>query len=225
MRKPLNIAGQRFGRLVAQAPAGRSKNRMSKWACACDCGNTAEVRIDLLRRGLTKSCGCLVREVSSKLLTAHNTVHGHAKNGEMTTEYKKWRSVITRCDPKYADAFPSHAGRGIAVCDRWQTFENFLADMGPFPGPGYTIERINNDGNYEPGNCRWATMKEQMRNTSRTRFVEHDGRRQCFLDWCAETGVDQRTARKRIARGWTIKQALGLEPRKPFANYLARLGR
>jgi hypothetical protein len=122
-----------------------------------------------------------------------------------------WRAMIRRCFDTECPEWHWYGSRGIGVCDRWMKFENFIADMGERP-PRHSIDRINNDGWYEPGNCRWATMKEQTRNFRRNRMIEYDGRRMCLADWTADRGLGRGTIHSRLLSGWTVGQALGFEP-------------
>ena len=156
----IDLVGQRFSRLVvlAEAPGARVM-----WRCRCDCGKETVVASCNLRGGKTKSCGCLSRDNLSAIAIKRNTVHGHNKVGAQTPTHKSWAAMMSRCRCETDTNFPSYGGRGISVCDRWQSYENFLADMGERPA-GRTIDRRNVDGNYEPGNCRWATRSEQQRN-------------------------------------------------------------
>lgn len=152
-----DLAGQKFGRLTALDRA--LGERGSRWRCQCDCGETSVVRGILLLNGNTRSCGCLSKESSAAVCRSRAT-HG----GRDTPEYGVWWSMRQRCDNPANKAFANYGGRGIRVCERWQSFENFRADMGMRPSDELSIDRIDNDGNYEPGNCRWATAKEQRAN-------------------------------------------------------------
>lgn len=154
-----HFEGRRFGRLVVEAKAASVRGRAG-WRCRCDCGQTLVVCGDDLRGGGTRSCGCLHHES-----VTHNgllTRHGHAR-GRRTPEYRSWRGMMQRCYDQHCRAYKWYGARGISVCARWHRFEAFLEDMGSRPD-GLTLDRIDNDGNYEPGNCRWVTMKEQLRN-------------------------------------------------------------
>jgi hypothetical protein len=156
MGKLKDITGQRFGKLVVQSLA--PYRRQSRWLCKCDCGATPTVNGRDLRRGHTLSCGCWRRE--------NKNLPSTRKHGEYRSrEYAAWRSMKRRCYAPNFNRWKDYGGRGIAVCDRWlESFDNFLADMGRRPSLHHSIDRINNDGDYEPGNCRWATAGQQANN-------------------------------------------------------------
>jgi hypothetical protein len=157
----IDLTGKRFGRwrVIALLPERqrntRERQRHTCWLCRCDCGGESIVRADKLIKGLSKSCGCISKEMFVK----RNTKHGLSRS----RAYYCWKNMRARCfNPRHRQ-YPSYGGRGISVCERWLIFENFYADMGE-PPPGLSLDRINNDGNYEPGNCRWATVAEQLAN-------------------------------------------------------------
>ena len=158
-----DLSGMRFGRLlvICQAESrnnSNQRNKCTRWNCVCDCGAQRTVFGSSLRGGLTTSCGCYHREVVAPMILR---THG----GSYTGEYSSWKHMRRRCDSPKEHGFKTHGGRGIKVCARWiDSFVNFLEDMGPKPTPKHSIDRIDNDGHYEPSNCRWATAKQQQEN-------------------------------------------------------------
>lgn len=145
----------------------------------------------------------------SKCNTPRNLKHGHTRNGHFSPEYESWRGMNERCNNPNHNRYDLYGGRGIVVCERWRKFENFLEDMGLKPSPTHSIDRYpNKDGNYEPVNCRWATDAEQVRNNSRTHFIEHNGIRLCLTDWALRVGMKRNTLQSRLRLGWNIEDAL-----------------
>lgn len=161
--KKLDLTGQRFGRLTVVSPSPLRCYRNVVWHCRCDCGESTEMRGDHLRSGHSQSCGCLSRDRVQQMGTT-NARHGHCAGYVKTGTYRSWRAAKNRTTNSSFRYWDNYGGRGIRMCPRWlDSFENFLADMGERP-EGTTIDRINNDGDYEPGNCRWATPTEQQKN-------------------------------------------------------------
>jgi hypothetical protein len=153
-KTPLQLAGVRSGRLVGIKPVEQNSLKQWKWLCKCDCGNTSVVLGSRINTGSTNSCGCLAREKTSQ----RARTHGLSK----TPEYKLFLNAKTRCTNKNRKQWPDYGGRGIKFL--FTSFEQFLAELGPRPSPKHSVERLDNEGHYEPGNVAWATREEQNRN-------------------------------------------------------------
>lgn len=178
--------------------------------CRCDCGKVWEVDLNFIKLGKTKSCGCLREELKSKPRS-----HGMCSRRNKATEYKIWASMIQRCTNKNEESYRNYGGRGITVCDRWRKFENFFEDMGIRPSPKLTLDRINNDGNYEPGNCRWADNKTQVNNARSNRILEYNGIRLNAEGWSNKTGINKATIRSRLNYlKWDLQKTLTQPVRK-----------
>jgi hypothetical protein len=205
-----NMTGERYGRLLVVGYCGRAPGG-ARWLCRCDCGRETVVRRGSLTSGRTTSCDCLRVERA----IAANTKHGHAyRENRGSPEYKARHNIISRCHNPNTPRFADYGGRGITVCERWrESFENFLADMGLRPSPRHSIDRIDNGGNYEPGNCRWATRWEQMTNRRNNRLLTCHGKTQCLSAWAREVGISVNSLRGRLDAGWPLERALFIPQR------------
>lgn len=192
-----DLTGKRFGRLQV-IRYSHTKDKHAYWICICDCGTECVKLGKRLKNGTTTSCGCWRYLAKRK----------HGLTG--TPIYIVWNAMIGRCyDPTDRD-YPSYGGRGIEVCDRWRGDDgptNLLADMDE-PIKGYTLERIANNGNYEPENCKWETRKGQARNRRNNRILTFDGRDQCLTAWAEEVGISPGVITTRLNLGWSIEHAL-----------------
>lgn len=220
MPRKIEMAGNRYGRLVVLSQNGKLYNSILTWSCKCDCGNFPVVRGDKLRSGETTSCGCFARESSRARLTKHG--------GRKSRLYGVWSAMVNRTTNPNNDRYDSYGGRGIVVCERWRNFSNFRNDMGEGYRPGLTIERIDNDGMYELENCRWATWKEQARNKRTSHIVTHDSKDVCLSEAVDDGSVKYTTVNARINRyGWSPERALSEEVRTPslivFSGYSANI--
>ena len=192
--------GQRFHFLVVISLSRKDKHGHSFWNCRCDCGSEKVVAASSFTRGGVKSCGCKTGELIAKARTTHG--------GTNTTEFWIWRSMKARCLNPNHKAFKNYGGRGIKICERWlHSFDNFLADMGPRPA-GYSINRIDNDGDYKPGNCEWVTWVEQQNNRRSNHLLEFNGKSQTITQWALEIGMKPCTLLRRVKNRWTIEQCL-----------------
>ncbi len=206
---PIGI-GQRFGRLTilsaAEMGTRRDGRHFSRWLCQCDCGNEIIVRQLLLRNGETRSCGCFHKDIIS--------THGMS----YTYIYSTWNGMINRCHNPNDTAYKSYGARGIYVYDEWrnnlEAFVYYIANnLGPRP-PGYTLDRIDNEGPYTPGNIRWATRKQQVDNRRNSIYVEWKGKTIPLADAVRESGLPYIVVSNRLKYGWSLEQALTTPVRK-----------
>jgi hypothetical protein len=188
--------GLRYGRLTVLAYAGERC-----WLCRCDCGLELTVKGNNLTSRNTRSCGCLQAEMTREA----SRTHGLTYSGE----YNSWCGMISRCSNPRNNSHYVYGARGVAVCARWRdSFEAFFADMGRRPTPCHSIERLDNDVDYQPGNCVWATDKEQSRNKRNNHRLTFRGETLCIADWSDRTGLKQRTIYSRLKIGWSVERAL-----------------
>lgn len=209
---PMNAAiGDRYGRWVILS---FERNKWQRWSafCRCDCGTKRLVCLASLKDGTSPSCGCQSADFLRQHVFRAAFRHGHASGGRRSPEYKAWASMRRRCENTASANFRLYGGRGIRVCPEWHVFEAFLQDVDMRPGPGYSLDRIDNDGNYEPGNVRWATSKQQCRNTRANRYVELNGRRMTLVECAEQAGFVGRSGyhliHLRLRRGWSIERAV-----------------
>lgn len=192
MTRMIDLTGQVFNRLTVIDRADNAKGGQARWNCICECGNARIVIGSKLISGWSKSCGCYGRDQVAKARTTHGMSH--------TPTHDVWKGMRDRCTNKNAKVFKYYGGRGIAVCDRWKKFENFYADMGEKP-KNRSIDRIDNDGDYTPENCRWATRAQQANNTCRTIHIFFNGKTQTMVEWANEMNITRNALYERYRRG------------------------
>jgi len=199
------MIGQVFGRLevISRAPA-TAGNRGARWDCQCECGNTTVSRSDALKTGRAKSCGCHRAELGGKRLKEINTTHGMYG----TPEYKTWQSMLNRCRNENNPSYKDYGGRGISVCDEWESFENFYADMGN-KAEGMSIERIDVNGDYSKENCSWADNKQQANNKRNNHVIKHKGERRTLSQWAEYYAIPVWKLSQRLTRdGLSFSEAI-----------------
>lgn len=210
--RAIDLTGMVFGKLTVLRFAERRPERGSVrryYLCQCECGNEAIVFAGNLRSGNSTSCGC--GKVAACLARA---THRQSK----TRDYRAWKDMRARCERPTIVGFHNWGGRGIRVCKRWRKFENFIADMGPSPGPGYTIERKDVNKNYQPSNCEWLHRTAQNRNRRDTIRVTFRGKTQALVCWAEQLKIPYSTLRKRHRDGWDIERMMTQPIRITVAN-------
>jgi hypothetical protein len=199
-----NLAGQKFGRLTVI----EYDHEKARWLCLCQCGIYKWILPPSLKRGTTQSCGCLQKE------RAAETQFKHGKEGSKV--YDAWCHIKSRCFNPNDKQYKDYGGRGIKVCKRWLIFENFYKDMGDPSENGrkVSLDRKDNNGDYEPLNCRWADQKMQVNNQRRSKFYTYEGETHVLPDWAKIKGVSYYQLRQRIyQRGWSFEEAITAPPR------------
>ena len=205
----IDLTGQRFGRWIVLSEAPRKSGHRA-WHCQCDCGTTRDVVQHVLRSGESQSCGCYNREMTSQ----SHYKHGHAVPPNCTHTYRIWQGMLGRCSNPNYPKWRNYGGKGITVCDRWRTFENFLADMGECPSDNHSIDRICSNGNYEPANTRWSDRYQQANNKTNNVVLEFQGRRLTMAEWAKELDISYNAIQFRLQRGWNIEDTLTVSVRK-----------
>lgn len=186
-----DLTGQRFGRLVVL-----SCDDSKKCLCECACGKIKLINKRNVACGITVSCGCYAKELASERLYKHGLIK--------TKEYSSWENMMHRCYNIDYLKYKNYGGRGIRVCDEWRDFGQFYKDMGAKPSPKHSIDRINNDGNYEPGNCRWATSEEQSNNKSNNKYIYYNNKTLTLHQWSVFLRINYNTLQTRLRAGWDI---------------------
>lgn len=195
-RSSISLIGRQFGRLTVIAPAANIGKAVA-WMCECICGVIKPIRAYCLLRGDSRSCGCLKLEGNR---------FSHRDSNSPT--YISWQSMRQRCRNPKGNRYHRYGGRGIHVCKRWDSYENFLADMGKRPSIKHTIERKNSNNNYNKANCKWATQREQQNNRNNNHRITFQGRTQTLMQWSREVGLKHDTIKERIKAGWNIADSL-----------------
>jgi hypothetical protein len=199
--KVVDITGKKYGRLTVIG-FSHIKDHVAYWNVLCDCGNEKTLRGGSFKFGAAKSCGCLLKEIVTK----------HGMKG--TPTYHTWIGMIKRCKNPNSHGYKNYGSRGISVCDKWLNFEGFYEDMGIRP-EGTTLDRIDNDGNYNKENCKWSTKKEQDNNTRVNHFITYKGKTQTITQWSEEIGINISTLKSRICQhNWSIEKAFTTKTRK-----------
>lgn len=200
----IDLTGKRFGMLTVLSYS-HTKNNSTYWLCRCDCGNTKTVLAGNLVGSRTKSCGCQQRKMAAE----HNKSHGESK----TRLYRIWKNMRNRCYNPKVRSYKDYGARGVRVCEEWKRYEAFR-DWAISSGydDTLTIERIDSSGMYEPSNCKWIPKPDQGKNTSRIRYIEHNGKRMSLADWSKELGGGPNLVTTRLQRGWPEQDAVSIPP-------------
>jgi len=223
LSKVIDITGQKFGRLTAIKREGSNSDGKALWLCKCDCGNKVIVVGKSIRNGHTKSCGCLSVD-RTRSMGKSNLKHGDSKS----RLYNVWRGILKRCNNPNNHAYENYGGRGIKICEQWEhSYEKFMKwSFENGYEEGLSIDRIDNDGNYEPSNCRWVTASEQSRNKRDNVLITYKGKTYCMTDWAKIIGINVDTLWRRINEyGFSAKEAVVIGKHKARKNNARALGR
>lgn len=199
---PIKI-GQQFGRLTVKNTAERDKKGQIRWLCLCLCGADVVVASTRLMKGSVRSCGCLRRETTAATGRRVSRKHGHFLDGIQSITYHSWCNMVYRCTNKNSFAYKNYGGRGITIFQSWrESFTAFLHDVGERPSVAHTLDRIDVNGNYEPGNVRWALIDVQMNNRRNNIYITIDGITRTVAQWSKLSGLPYYTIWGRVKRGW-----------------------
>lgn len=205
--RPLDLVGKTFGRLTVLEQAPHVLGQHTRWRCRCECGNETILRGSSLSQGLTKSCGCSISDTQRNLQTKHGLYYH--------SSYATWNKIMDRCYNPSSPSYLHYGGRGIFVDPRWHDVKNFIEDMGERP-LNASIDRIDNNRGYSPGNCRWPNPIEQANNRRNNVFYAFNGRTQTVTQWSRELGFKKETLRKRLCRGISFEEAISNIPNKGY---------
>lgn len=192
----LDISGSKYGKLTVIKRSHQNKEKRWAWLCVCECGNKTTAYKNQLDNGHKISCGCYHPRPTLK----------HGKRSHNL--YSTWVDMVSRCKNPKNTEYKNYGGRGVTVCDRWLDINNFIEDVGSRPSKKHSIDRVDNSGPYAPWNFRWATKKEQGRNTRKTIFLTYEGERMALADWADKVGEQRRTLYMRYRRGWSDEEII-----------------
>lgn len=201
----IDMIGKLFGRLTVLRDVGCNSRRERMYLCRCECGGTRRVRGTRLRSGVVADCGCSYQVRRHDIARRANWKHGMSRG----STYSSWHAMMGRCTSRANRSWKNYGGRGITVCQRWHSFLNFVGDLGERP-EGTELDRIDVNGNYEPGNCRWVTRSANFRNKRNNRTLTVEGKTLTIAEWAERTGIRHNTIAARLRRGCTAAEALQL---------------
>lgn len=199
--------GELLGSLIFVSEAEKAVKSLNRRAVfKCRCGNIFTTAIHMAKSGQSTSCGC----EHKRMLIERLTKHGCSSGGRQTSEYTIWKGIVSRCENPKERCYKHYGGRGVIMCERWRSnFSNFLEDVGPRPSNKHSLDRIDVNGNYEPGNCRWATQIEQMNNMRKNRRLTYNGESKTVSEWTRHLGFSKVLLHQRIfSYGWSVEEAL-----------------